>query len=153
MPLNRLLSLIALILLLAACASGPPERIFPPQASIQELRVNGADWQLDLRIRNFSTVLQTYEHLDGELLVDGQPAASFSLQPALNVGPGSAEILGHRVQASAAAQAAVSTAMAQRRSLRYRISGRIRSADPRREHDYEFESALDPVPGLTGVLR
>lgn len=153
MPLIRILSLLALTLLLAACASGPPKRIFPPQASIQELRVDGASWQLDLRIRNFSTVALTYEHLDGELLINGQQAARFSLQPALTIGPGSAEILSQELQASAAAQAAVTSAIQQRQSLSYRISGRIRSADPRREHDYEFESALDPAPGLTGVLR
>lgn len=153
MPLTRILSLIVLSLVLSACASGPPKRIYPPQASIQELRTDGAAWQLDLRIRNFSTVAITYEHLDGELLIDGQPAARFTLQPSLTVGPGSAEILGHVVQPTAAAQAAAKAALEQRRSLRYRISGHIRSADPRREHDYEFESALDPVPGLTGVLR
>ncbi|HEX5756310.1 MAG TPA: LEA type 2 family protein [Arenimonas sp.] len=153
MPLIRILSLLALSLLLAACASGPPKRIFPPQASIQELRVDGANWQLDLRIRNFSTIALTYEHLDGELLINGQQAARFSLQPALTIGPGSAEIFSHPLQASAAAQAAVAAAMAQRHSLSYRIVGRIRSAEPRREHDYEFESALDPVPGLSGVLR
>lgn len=153
MSLSRFPLLIALSLLLSACASGPPKRIFPPQASIQELRVDGENWQLDLRIRNFSTIALTYEHLDGELLINGQHAARFSLQPALTIGPGSAEILSHRLRASANAQAAVATAIAQRRSLSYRISGRIRSADPRREHDYDFESALDPVPGLTGVLR
>lgn len=145
--------LLSCLALLAACTGGPPKRVFPPQASIQELRVVEGNWQIDLRIRNFSTVAMQFEQVEGELQINGRPAGRFAAQPALAVGPGSAEILTLAFAADTEARSVVASALEHRRGIRYRLSGRIRSSEPKREHDYDYESALDPVPGLAGVLR
>ena len=47
----KILALLLLVALLAACAGGPPKRIFPPQASLQELRVQpDGQWAASIRI-------------------------------------------------------------------------------------------------------
>jgi hypothetical protein len=37
--------------------------------------------------------------------------------------------------------------------VRYALEGRLASSDPGTDDPFEFQSALDPVPGLEGVLR
>ena len=49
-----LLALIAL--LLAACASGPVKRVFPPEARVQEIRLQDGRATVQLRVQSFSTV-------------------------------------------------------------------------------------------------
>ena len=64
----RAFVVFSLCVLLAACSSGPPRRVYPPQATVQELRVQ-ADGQVaaTLRIQNFSTVPMTFTRLQATL--------------------------------------------------------------------------------------
>ena len=150
----KLLALVLLAALLAACAGGPPKRIFPPQASVQELRVQpDGQWAASIRIQNFSTVPMRFSSLDATLLVNGGEAARFTLDPGLSVGPGSNELVQHVFTPAAGPKAAVDQALASRRAVRYQLTGRIASSEPATDHPFEYQSALDPVPGLTGILR
>ena len=143
-----------MLALVAACASGPPKRVYPPQASLQELRVQAdGQWVAQVRIQNFSTVPMRFSRLEATLSVNGQEASRISLDPGLSVGPGSNELVQHVFTPAAGPKAAVDQALASRRAVRYQLSGRIASSEPATDHPFEYQSALDPVPGLTGILR
>lgn len=146
--------LLVLVALLAACAGGPPKRVYPPQASVQELRVQAdGSWRLSLRIRNFSTVPMRFSRLQASFTVGGHEATRFDFDPAVTVGPGSAELVEQVFTPDAAAGDAVKQALANRSSVAYLLSGRLASSDPRTDDPIEYPSRLDPVPGLDGVLR
>ena len=148
-----LLSLL-LVSLLAACSSGPPKRIFPPQASLQELRVqDDGQWVAQIRIQNFSTVPMRFSRLQATLSDAGQEAARIDIDPAMSVGPGSIEVVQHVFAPAAGPRTAVSDAFANRRAVRYQLTGRIASSEHGTDEAFDYSSALNPVPGLTGVLR
>lgn len=150
---SALLSLL-LIALLAGCSSGPPKRIFPPQASMPELRVQeDGQWVASIRLQNFSTVPMRFSRLQATLSIAGQEATRIDIDPAMSVGPGSNEIVRHVFTPAAGARAAVSDAFANNRAVRYQLTGRIASAEHETDDDFDYTSALNPVPGLTGVLR
>jgi len=151
--LSALLPLL-LIALLAACSSGPPVRIFPPQASVQELRVQeDGQWVASVRLQNFSTVPMRFSRLQATLSIAGQEATRIDIDPAMSVGPGSNEILRHVFTPTPGARATVSDAFANKRAVRYQLTGSIASAEHETDDDFDYSSALNPVPGLTGVLR
>lgn len=151
----RLVALAFLVLaLLAACAGGPPKRVYPPQASVQELRLqDDGSWRLSMRIRNFSTVPMSFSRMQGSFTVGGSEALRFDFNPGITVGPGSAELVEQTFTPGAGARDAVQQAMASRRSVAYVLSGRLVSSEPGTDDDFEYPSRLDPVPGLAGVLR
>lgn len=151
--LSALLSLL-LIALLTACSSGPPVRVFPPQASVQELRVQeDGQWVANVRLQNFSTVPMRFSRLQATLSIAGQEATRIDIDPDMSVGPGSNELVRHVFTPAAGARAAVSDAFANNRAVRYQLTGRIASAEHETDDDFDYSSALNPVPGLTGVLR
>ena len=154
MAVTRWIALLCLTLLLAACSSGPPVRVFPPQASVQELRVQ-ADGRIvaSIRVQNFSTVPMTFSHLQATLTLAGHEATRIDVDPSLTVGPGSNELVRHEFVASAEVKAAIDAAFSGNRSVRYRLEGRLASSDPGSDDAFDYSSALDPVPGLPGVLR
>lgn len=149
----RVFAVVSLCLLLAACASGPPRRIFPPQATVQELRVQ-PDGRIaaTLRIQNFSTVPMTFTRLQATLTLAGSEAARIDIDPSLTVGPGSNELVKHDFAPTPAVKTALDAAFAGSRSVRYELDGRIADSEGR-DDAFSYDSALDPVPGLTGVLR
>ncbi|MCX7034339.1 MAG: LEA type 2 family protein [Arenimonas sp.] len=154
--MRQLKAALALLLLalVAGCASGPPKRIFPPQASLQELRVQpDGQWVAQVRIQNYSTVPMRFSRLEATLSVNGQEATRISIDPGLSVGPGSNELVQHVFTPAAGPKAAVDQALANRRAVRYQLTGRIASSEPETDHPFDYQSALDPVPGLAGVLR
>jgi hypothetical protein len=154
--MRQLKAALALLLLalVAGCASGPPKRIFPPQASLQELRVQpDGQWVAQVRIQNYSTVPMRFSRLEATLSVNGQEATRISIDPGLSVGPGSNELVQHVFTPAAGPKAAVDQALANRRALRYQLTGRIASSEHESDHPFDYQSALDPVPGLAGVLR
>ncbi|MFY2765430.1 LEA type 2 family protein [Arenimonas sp. MALMAid1274] len=154
MRILRTALVLLLISLLAACASGPPKRVFPPQARLQELRVQtDGQWAADVRIQNFSTVPMRFSRLQATLTVGGVEAARMDLDPGITVGPGSIELVKHVFTPSAGAKAAVDQAFANNRAVRYQLSGRLLSSDPGTDDAFDYPSALNPVPGLPGVLR
>jgi len=152
------LLLILLSLLLAAC--GPKGRtvkpqVFAPSASIQELRRSGdQQWTLVLRLQNFSNVGMRITRIDAQLRIADGSAMSLQASPGLMVAPSSAEPypLGFQLNADAAGR--IADALANGRSVTYSLKGRIDSSEPKsRNDDFEFESSLTPVPGLTDTLR
>ncbi len=154
--MRKLQAALALLVLalVAGCASGPPKRIFPPQASLQELRVQAdGQWMAQIRIQNYSTVPMRFSRLEATLAVNGQEATRISIDPGLSVGPGSNELVQHVFTPAAGPKAAVDQALANRRAVRYQLTGRIASSEPVTDHPFEYQSALDPVPGLAGILR
>ena len=149
-----LLLLLLCSVLLAACSSGPPKRIYPPQARLQELKVEAdGRWTARIRIQNFSTVPMRFSRLQATLTVAGQEATTIDIDPGLAVGPGSIEVVDHAFTPAAGPRAAVDQALANRRSVRYVLAGRIASDEHRTDEAFDYQSALDPVPGLSGVLR
>ncbi|PZO09644.1 MAG: hypothetical protein DCF27_05250 [Lysobacteraceae bacterium] len=145
---------LMVLVAVAGCASGPPKRIFPPQASLKEVRVQAdGQWVAQVRIQNYSTVPMRFSRLEATLTVDGQEATRINIDPGLSVGPGSNELVQHVFTPAAGPKAAVDQALASRRAVRYQLTGRIASSEPATDHPFDYQSALDPVPGLAGVLR
>lgn len=144
-------------LLLAACASGPVRRVSEPAASIQQLtvRANGS-WSVDLRIENFSSIPMRFDAVDLALTIGEQAAGNVTAQPALSVGPESADVVTVVFTPQVAGKLAVADALAGGRSIDYALEGRL-DATPdeskQRSFDVEYRSALSPAPGLPGVLR
>ena len=146
--------LLLLVALLAGCSGAPPKRVFPPQATIQELRVQvDGQWVAQIRLQNFSTVPMRFSRLQATLTVAGQEATRIDIDPGISVGPGSNETVSHVFTPTAGPRAAVSDAFANRRAVRYQLAGRIASSEHATDDAFDYSSALNPVPGLTGVLR
>ncbi|MEG3191384.1 LEA type 2 family protein [Lysobacter sp. D1-1-M9] len=143
--------------LLAACASGPVRRVSEPSARIQQLTVQAdGSWSVDLRIENFSSIPMRFESVDLALEFDGGPVATLQLQPALTIGPESADVVDLTVTPDLAGKLAIADALAAGRSVTYSLEGSIgaRPEESRlRNFDIERRSALSPTPGLPGVLR
>lgn len=154
MTFQRWLAALLLPLLLAACAGGPPKRVYPPQATLQELRLqDDGQYAAGIRVQNFSTVPMTFSRLQATLTLGGHEATKIDINPALTVGPGSNETVRHVFAPPPAVRAAVDQAFAGGRSVRYELTGKIASSDPGTDDAVTYKSALDPVPGLPGVLR
>jgi len=142
---------------LAACGGGPVKRVSPPAASIQQLTVRAdGSWSVDLRVENFSSVPMRFDRVALALSVGGEQAGTLQAQPALTVGPESADIATVALAPASGARIAVADALAGRRALSYELEGSI-DATPEdgkaRAFEVERSSALNPVPGLPGVLR
>lgn len=145
--------MLCLMLGMAACG-GPVKRIFPPQVSLQEV-VLQADGQVSVkfRIQNYSTVATNYSRVIGNLKFGDAEAVALDFNPAMNVGPGSNEIVLQRFRLNTASQDAINAAIKNRTRLGYKLTGEITSSEPRGRYDIKYESALNAVPGLSGTLR
>lgn len=145
-------------LLLAACAgTGGKRRVSEPAAGIQQLTVLAdGRWEVQLRLNNFSNVPMQFASLDLRLALDGAEAATLRAQPAIAIGPESADVVELTVTPSAQGRARVATALADGRGVDYRLEGEVRAAPEQadlRVYPIKRNSALSPVPGLAGVLR
>lgn len=151
--LTALLVVIALSLV-SACSGKPVKRLYPPQVSVQEVTL-AADGKLAVKVRvqNFSTVAVQFSRIDATLRFGTVDAGKLGFNPAVSVGPGSAEVATHSMELDEAAAPLLAAALRDRRSLRYQLKGNIASSEPKADYDFEFESALNPVPGVDGVLR
>ncbi len=158
MPLAHRTALLflAFAACLAACSSGPRKRVFPPNASVQQLAIlegNGG-WKLQLRLQNFSNVPHTISAIRAQLLIEGEAAATLERAPNLVVGPQGADIEEFVLAPSIPAQTRMAAALADGRSVRYELRGDLESSAPDKRRDsLRFEGQLWPVPGLPGVLR
>jgi len=150
----RGLWLLLVVLALTACAGGTPRRIFPPEASVQELRVAAdGQWTALLRLRNYSTVAMRYASIDAELDFATTGPIKIALTPDIEVPPGTVEILEVALSPNAAAREAVASALAGGPAVRYQLRGEVRSSEPRGRFDFDYSSAIGAVPGLANVLR
>lgn len=144
--------------MLAACGGGGPvRRVSEPAASIQQLtvRANGS-WSIDLRINNFSSVPMRFDNVALALAVGGESAGTVQGQPGLTIGPESADVTTLALSPTSAARIVVADALASRRTLAYTLKGKLDGTpeDGRlRSYAIERTSGLNPVPGLSGVLR
>src|SRR5688572_4177989 len=130
---NRLLVLLVLLatLALAACAGGEKRRINPPRASVQELAVqDDGRWRVSVRLQNFSSVPTEFADVEAQLEIGGQAAGTLKLQPALVVGPESADVVQVVLAPQSGAKSAVAAALASGQSVRYRVSGQIATREP-----------------------
>lgn len=146
-----------LCLTLAACSSGPVRRVSEPAASIQQLTVRAdGSWAVDVRLENFSSVPMRFDRIELPLSIDGEAAGALQGQPALIVGPESADVASVTLTPSSSARIAIADALAAGRTLAYSFEGTLSAApEDGKARDYKIKrtSALSPVPGLPGVLR
>jgi hypothetical protein len=143
--------------LLTSCSSGPVHRVSEPSAQIQQLTVQAdGRWAVELRIENFSSVPMRFEAVDLALNFGEHDAGHVTAQPALSIGPESADVVSTVLTPQVEGKLAVADALASGRSISYTLSGRV-DATPdegkQRSFDIERSSQLNPAPGLPGVLR
>lgn len=140
--------------LLASCAGGPPVRFNPPQASLQELqRMPDGQWRAHVRLRNFSTGSVEFSALSLKLRIqDGEWTGAGSTE-SVKIGGGNAEILVVAVPFAQATVQELDRRLDESQPIRYSLSGTVRSIDPGRNNDLQYEGRLNPMPGLDGVFR
>ena len=150
------LALGAIFLGLAACGGSGMEKkqINPPRASVQQLTVRpDGQWQLVLRLQNFSNRPTRFESVSAKLTFGGQDAGSVSVAPNMDVGPQSADTVDATLTPALGAKLAVASALSAGQSIRYRIASQINTTQRDGDYEVEYESSLNPAPGLPGVLR
>jgi hypothetical protein len=152
-----LLSIAATCFLLAGCSTGPVRRVSEPAVNIQQLTV-GADgsWSVDLRIDNFSSIPMRFDRASLAMTIGGQAAGTLQGQPALSIGPESADVATLLLAPSSAAKIAIADALARAGSIDYALEGTLDAAPENgrvRSFDVKRKNTLSTVPGLTGVLR
>ena len=157
MSFRNWLAACAAVLLVAGCASGPVRRVSEPAVGIQQLTV-GADgsWVVEVRINNYSSIPMRFDALDLKLSIGGQDAGSLSAQPALDIGPESADVVNVELEPQAQARLQVADALASGRGIAYSLAGIVRATPEKarsRDFDVKRESSLSPVPGMPGALR
>jgi hypothetical protein len=145
------------VLALAACSGGPVKRVSEPAASIQQLTVgNDGNWDVELRLRNYSSMPMRFDAVSLAMKVGDEAAGTLSTQPGVSIGPESADVVKVRLQPSSAARIVVADSLAGGRSLFYELEGTI-SATPeekkQRSFDVKSRNSLNQAPGLPGVLR
>ncbi|MEA5666588.1 hypothetical protein ATCM_03980 [Stenotrophomonas sp. ATCM1_4] len=154
-PTFALITVAALAL--AACSGGPVKRVSEPAASIQQLTVgNDGNWDVELRLRNYSSMPMRFDAVSLAMKVGDEAAGTLSTQPGVSIGPESADVVKVRLQPSSAARIVVADSLAGGRSLFYELEGTI-SATPeekkQRSFDVKSRNSLNQAPGLPGVLR
>lgn len=148
----------SLMALLAACSSGPPRRVSEPAASIQQLTVQAdGRWSIELRLQNYSSIPMRFENVSFDFKVGDEAAGTLATQPALTIGPESADVVTVAFDPSANARLLLAGLLADGRGIGYRLEGTVSAApaDRGKARDYKTkrDSQLSPVPGLPGVLR
>jgi hypothetical protein len=140
--------------LLASCAGGPPVRFNPPQASLQELqRMPDGQWRAHVRLRNFSTGSVEFSALTLKLRIQDGEWASAGSTESVKIGGNNAEILVMAVPFTQATVQELDQRLEKSQPIRYSLSGTVRSTDPGRNNDLQYEGRLNPMPGLDGVFR
>lgn len=153
----RIIGLALLAALLASCKSGPVRRVSEPAARIQQLTVHAnGSWAVELRIENFSSIPMRFDRFDLQLKLGEDSAGQLQAQPALSIGPESADVVNINLTPTGAAKLAVADALVNGRSLNYSLKGDVvATPDEAKQRTFTIErsSALSPAPGLPGVLR
>lgn len=153
----KLLTLLSVAVLVAACATGT-RRVSEPAASVQQLTVAAdGSWSVDLRLQNYSSIPMRFESLQLTLAVAGDAAGTLAQATDLTIGPESADIITIALAPDAAARARIADTLAGNRAIGYRLDGTLLVApgDRGNARDYTVrrDSTLNPVPGLPGVMR
>ncbi|AUZ54851.1 LEA type 2 family protein [Stenotrophomonas acidaminiphila] len=146
-----------LSLALAACGGGMVKRVSEPAAGIQQLTVaNDGSWEVELRLRNYSSMPMRFDDVALRIKVGDQAAGTLAATPGLSIGPESADVIKVRLQPASPARIVVADALAGGRSLFYELEGTVK-ATPEEKKQRSFEvsarNTLNQAPGLPGVLR
>ncbi|HEX2596755.1 MAG TPA: LEA type 2 family protein [Luteimonas sp.] len=155
-PARVLFALTAAWLLLA-CSTGPVRRVSEPAVNIQQLTVRAdGSWSIDLRIDNYSSVPMRFDSATFAMTLGGQAAGTLRGQPALSIGPESADVATLSLAPASAAKIAIADALARNGSIDYALEGTLDAAPENgrvRSYDIKRKNTLSSVPGLAGVLR
>lgn len=146
-----------LALTLAACGSGMVKRVSEPAAGIQQLTVgNDGNWEVELRLRNYSSMPMRFDDIALRMKVGEETAGTLSAAPGLSIGPESADVVKLRLQPSSPARIVMADALAGGRSLFYELEGTVKATpEEKKQRSFEVKSrnSLNQAPGLPGVLR
>lgn len=146
MNLRIPLAALALGAALAACSSGPPRRVHPSTASIQQLAVEAdGSWRVVLRLQNFSTFPMRYSGVDAKLSIDGKDVGTLNVALDLDILANSGDVVEARLQGG--------SVLPQDRDFAYRLDGTIRTSEPKESFEFERSSRLSPVPGVANTWR
>jgi len=149
--------LLVALLLLAACNGGPVRQVFTPSASIQQLSVtHDGQWQVQLRLRNYSTVAMHFKQIQMQARFDHDVVIALNSAPDLSISADSADIVSFNLQPDDAARLLVADSLADGRTLSYELKGYMQAVPEGRRtiwFQVENSSHLNPTPGLPGVLR
>ena len=139
-------ALLVLACILAACASGPAQKVHPSTASIQQLAVQAdGSWKLTLRIQNFSTMPMHYSAFDAKLKIDGVLAGDISLAPDLDIVGNSGDVI--------VATMTPTTKIPASSNFAYQLTGTIDTSEPKAHFKIDTSSRLSPVPGVPNTYR
>lgn len=146
-----------LVLALAACGGGVVKRVSEPAAGIQQLTVgNDGSWDVELRLRNYSSMPMRFDDIALEMKVGDETAGTLKAAPGLSIGPESADVVKVRLQPSSPARIVMADALAGGRSLFYELEGTVKATpEEKKQRSFEVDSrnSLNQAPGLPGVLR
>lgn len=138
---------LAIGLLLVACGSkGPPRRVHPSTASVQQMQVQDGKIHLSIRIHNFSTMPMHYSRLQATFSVDGEAVGEIELQPALDIVANGGDVVQALLQAPG-------WTPPEGDSFAYLLKGEIETSSPKARFNIEHSSRLSPVPGIAGTYR
>jgi predicted small lipoprotein YifL len=160
--MNSLRTRLALVVLmlafaaLAACGGngGLPRRINPPGVTIQQWQTApDGNWQITLRVQNYSTVPVRFDRVDAELALDGVGAGSMSVALETEIPGQYAEIFTVSVSPSPAARERLARLAAEGQGFGYRLSGTVATAEPDDRYPLDYSSSMTPVPGVAGQYR
>ena len=153
----RIIATTLLCALLAGCGGGPVRRVSEPAASIQQLTVRtDGGWSVDLRINNFSSIPMRFDRVSLALTVGSESAGTLQGQPAIAIGPESADVVTLTLTPTSAARIVLADALASHQSVAYTLKGSVDATpdeDRMRNFEIDRSSSLTPAPGLPGVLR
>jgi len=148
---------VFLALALAACSSGVVKRVSEPAAGIQQLTVgNDGNWEVELRLRNYSSMPMRFDDIALRMKVGEEAAGTLTAAPGLSIGPESADVVTLRLQPSSPARIVMADALAGGRSLFYELEGTVKATpEEKKQRSFEVKSrnSLNQAPGLPGVLR
>lgn len=148
----------AAVLLLASCSGGPVRRVSEPSASIQQLTVRAdGSWSVDLRLQNYSSIPMRFDAISLAVTLGEQPAGTLAGNAGISIGPESADVVTLEHVPTSAGRIAIADALGGNRAIGYALEGTLQAAPEdrggARSYDIKHTSALNPVPGLPGVLR
>ena len=147
MSLRRLPVLFALGFLLVACGSGgPPRKVHPATASIQQLAVQAdGSWKLRLRIQNYSTFSMHFSAIDAALSVDGKNVGTLKVAPDIDIVGNNGDIVDALFKPA--------TRVTFGTDIGYALKGTIDTSEPKESFKFETASRLTPVPGVPDTYR
>lgn len=147
MPLRHASFAVFLSGLLAACGSGgPPRKVHPSTASIQQLAVQAdGSWKLVVRIQNYSTFSMRYSRIDAGLSIDGRELGRLEAAPDIDIVGNGSDVVEATFRPNARTTFGTDIA--------YALKGTIETSEPKESFKFETASRLTPVPGVPDTYR